>query len=669
MQSQGDRLDYYINPNDLLNDEIDYELKLRCLSIEGSLEVKRHRLKQAQLEEVRKPKILRVKISIVHEYEAIKGKVQDIKHAIQFYPEAKFISRLRHCRLRVIRANAITREQSRLKNEFLAEIENLLDRYGNPIDRRGSQLPPNIHSNISAIPDQNVDRASNENSRLNFSEIPGIAHTAKVACQNSGNSNRNEPNEEGLLDEAAGGQESRGSLDDEIDLLFADFRHNSQMQDDRFQEPLLPFRREPSAPAKRVDSVGENLKEEITSYIQQALSEQMAALMEKLTPLLANQRASTPAPPPSPPLPPPPPLTPPPVIQSVQPPHPFSYQEAFAAPRSRQQHNDQQHFQRNRNYPNSIASHVSVARDFEPEQISRPSFDSRNRWQVPVSKWRINFSGDSRGPTVTQFLNRVEILARNNKISDHELLSQANFFFKENSEAEEWYFTFCNKFTSWAGFKHQLRLRFEQPNKDKVIERQILDRRQQPNETFNAFLSAIEKLAQQLTKPLSEERKLDILTENMRDCYKPFLTIYRIERIDELTTICHGLDKSMYRSYSSYPKNRLSQINNVEETEQMWEQVTGQEEELNAIGQTIRRNKMTERREPPTVSTPQNESDSENNILCWNCRQYGHFWRNCDKPKKIFCHFCGQMNFVTSNCPNNHRFPNSEQGNGSQERL
>ena len=124
------------------------------------------------------------------------------------------------------------------------------------------------------------------------------------------------------------------------------------------------------------------------------------------------------------------------------------------------------------------------------------SIELRNRWAVPINKWRINFGGDSRGPTVTQFINRVEILAQNNQIPKQELISQANFLLREGSDAEEWYYTCCHKFTDWTTFKHQLRLRFEQPNKDRVVERQILDRRQYPNETFKAFLGAIEKLAQ-----------------------------------------------------------------------------------------------------------------------------------------------------------------------------
>lgn len=155
---------------------------------------------------------------------------------------------------------------------------------------------------------------------------------------------------------------------------------------------------------------------------------------------------------------------------------------------------------------------------------------------------------------------------------------------------------------------------------DKVIERQILDRRQLHQETFNAFAGAVERLAQQLTKPMSESRKLDILLENMRDNYKPFLTIYRIDRIEELVTICHGLDKAMYRSYTTFQRNRHLQVNNIENVEQFENVEEESEEELNAISQAINRKKNFEKpKEPSSQSTEtllKAEPGTQNNILC-----------------------------------------------------
>lgn len=688
---QQGQFESFINPNDLLADEVEFELKIRCLPLEGTLQEQRNVLRNAQLEEVRKPKQLRGKKSIIEEYDTVKGKIQDIKHVLEIFPEPKHISRLRHCRLRILRANSVTREQQRLRDGLIAEIEGLLDRHGGPADRRRSAPP------LGHFPTYAQDSVRNFNQRLNEIRFD---------------------NEEGLLDVATGGHAS--------------------LQDQYNPEPLLPKRREPESlhPGSGTVNV-DQWKEEINKYIQDTLTTQFSAMMDQLKMAMGPQRASTPAwseqdlvlpPPPISPTPPPnqraptappvstayactqpqapeqplplrlapqpsaeqlsappqlsshPPFIRPPVPQpsGAQPPglqydHPVSaWRPEVAVGRDPQENRDDPRYNRQR-YPNSVASHVSSLGDGTiPMQWNRQQLDGRNKWQVPISKWRINFSGDSRGPTVTQFLNRVEILAQNNKISEQELLSQANFLLKEGSEAEEWYYTFCHKFGNWTSFKHQLRLRFELPNKDKVIERQMLDRRQLPQETFNAFIGAMEKLAQQLTKPMTEARKLDIILENMRDSYKPFLTMYNIGHVEELIAICHGLDKAMYRTYSSYPRTRPHQVNNVDEIENLGIQEEETEEELNAINQIINRKKNVEKPREPALSAANNvpitDANGQNNILCWNCRQFGHFWRDCQRPKKIFCHFCGHMNCITANCPNDHRFLPTQQENEYAER-
>lgn len=635
----------YINPNDLAVEEINYELKLRCLSIEGSLQEKRQRLKKAQIDEIRKPIVLKGKKTIVQEYDTVRTNIRNIKHLLELFPEPQYISRLRHYRLRILRANTITREQQRLRGELLSEIENLLDRFGNPQDKRISQVSPRLQLNFSQDRISDFERRMEEEVALNLSGVPEVLRTNVIETQEANTGydqrppqprNRNES--QGLLEEAAGGidWESLQTRDDcndnQRDFLLPDRQTTNINQG--LPVPLLPRRQIQSTRQSNISphhaEGTDQWKNEMTRYIQETISTQMAAMMGQITSLISQQRTSTPPPPrPSPPTPP-----------------IFNFERM--------------------NYPNSVASHVSIGDEFRPSTWNRTAQDVRNKLQVPVNKWRIYFSGDSRGPTVTQFLNRVEILAKNNRVTEQELLSQANFFFKEGSEAEDWYYTFFHKFTSWTNFKHQLRLRFEQPNKDRIIERQIMDRRQLPQETFNAFVAAIEKLAQQLTKPLSEDRKLEILLENMRDNYKPFLTIYRIERIEELITICHGLDKSMYRSYSNFPRHRPQPINCLEG--EVWNQEEV-EEEINAINKTkfnrniseeIHQSNTNNSRDLIELNKP---FDNQANTLCWNCRQFGHFWRNCIKAKKIFCHFCGQMNYITSNCPKNHRFPPSRPEN------
>lgn len=712
------RFVYFINPNDLLSDEVDYELKLRYLPVDGSLQEKRQILKKALLNEIKKPRQLVSKKSLNQEYPIVLQKLQDLQHTLETGSlEPKHISRLRHYRARIYRINAITREQQRVRTELIASVEGLLDRYGNPEDRRTNFPPSNVRLHFSSDRRQESIERMEQDPTLNFPELPG--------------DNGDTEEQQDLLDIAAGPITQRTSFEDWASSTTVPSNQRAEGQQGPIANRL--YLRNQQERTNSPAMLGEELKTEINRMIQETIATQMSEMMAQLrvtvqqlqqpqhrsqTPPRARQLQRTAevqdllanAPPPSrntntnqrntiqpndihsiedqtrviqpinqtqndwrlsPPLP-PPPSSPPRVERQM----------AGQYPRLQNQPIQQQHVppmvERSsswgpRRYANSETSQGPNVDDPRTPSPYRHYAEQRYRHTVPISKWRINFGGDSRGPTVTQFINRVEILARNNNVTDGELLSQANFLFRENSEAEEWYYTFCHKFTSWTNFKYQLRLRFEQPNKDGVIERQILDRRQYPNETFNAFVGAIEKLAQQLTKPMTESRKLEILMSNMRNSYKPFLTFYNIQRIDELVMVCHGLDKSMYHNYTSVIRNRQQQVNCVEEVEE--EEFYESEEaeaELNAISRHAPKKMVEKPKEMPihrqTGAIPKVVNEDQNNILCWNCRQFGHFWRSCEKSKKVFCHFCGYMNTITSKCPNNHMFENQLEKNEPAER-
>lgn len=706
--NSGNFNESYINPNDLLADEVDFELKLRNLSKDGNIQDRRQKLRRAQLEELRKPREFAYKISISQEYTSIKSKVRLLQQALESFPRTNHISRLRYCRLRVIRAHAVTREETRLRKILLDEIEFLLVRFGTPDDRRFHVLSSDRVRLSTELENNRRRTMDGSNNTL------GDQEPAEGTPGGSG------------LNPLPLGATPPPRIED----------YYSTESEGGFRKSPLLFKRKLLKSSVVHKEHLEQFKTEVTDLIQDTLAAQMAQLMNHLEPMLRERIQNTggseegsllsisPAPPNTPTLrppqvtpppspllfPPPPPQPPfprPPFIRPPLPSPPYQqppglrpsqwpfpgYNLGVPAPmgfpwgpnpylqlgypllgqyppgiRPQPQTPPLPRPPRPNDYPrppvsNSLQSlpprdHQRNRQDPEANTSQlEPNSSPRNRYGIPVSKWRISFSGDKRGPSVTQFISRVEIMAKNNQVTERELLGQANFLFTQGSPAEEWYYSFYHKFDSWTTFKHQLRLRFEQLNKDSVIERQILDREQLPHETFHVFMGEIERLAQQLSKPMPEERKLRILKENMRDNYKPFLTLYTIQTIDELVAVCHNLDTSMHKTYTGYPRNRHTQVHNLEEENPEGNSAEAEDEELNAIHRQFVKKKSAD-----------NVRQEQGTILCWNCRKFGHFWRDCQEAKRIFCHFCGQINYTTSNCPNQHQFFNPPQENDDSGR-
>lgn len=737
----------YLNPNDLLPDEISYELNLRGLNLSGyCLEDQKQALRKAQLDEIQNSKVIYSTKTIIDDLSLIQIKLTTVRQELELYgPTRQLMSRLRHLRLRVLRSNALDSYQVRIKNELLEELELIYDVFATPEDqisglRRSTLGRKSLPSNLGAIPRDpalefppppqvprsseigaaenqpprvsngqqeilaNPQRLQQEEMQLNYQFQGSQFRTLQdqgqdlqqreLENQPQGQEQPQQPNQMEHAPVYASQQPlERQDEEDQVDNLNRQQLRQIQLQQEwqnRGQLPRLNNHGDDVLREVRQNqvTVGQGRPEgdqrrynqlergsavdvelppipegneqglsraEVSRIVEDVmtnkLEEMMTNLRESMQDLLANherrnterqdrtdvnrsfERAidrinfST--------------ITNPQIQPQLNqasnsPVIPPNFQES----RQRLPNRDQEFHSRNESQPRNRTNNFSgIERD--------------NIFRTPINKWQIRFSGEPRGMSVEEFVKRVEVLARNNQISDTELLNKANFLFKPESPAEIWYYTFSNKFTSWAVLKYHLRLRFEVPNKDKVLERQIRDRKQLPNETFVAYLGEIERLCQQMSKPIDEKVKLDIMFENMKDWYRPHLAFLNTTQltVETLCSLCYELDKSVYRSYAQ--RNRTYGINNVEELESEGNVPIEDEytEEVNAINRIRpQRNRRPEDRteELPTIPT------TENNILCWNCNQYGHFWRNCGKGKRIFCHVCGRPDVVLSNCPSDH---------------
>lgn len=318
----------------------------------------------------------------------------------------------------------------------------------------------------------------------------------------------------------------------------------------------------------------------------------------------------------------------------------------------------------------SLLSSVSSSDSELPESSDRWFVTGRrdDRFQhYRLDRWGIQFSGDAHGMDVSDFVFQVNELIVSERIPNDRFLDQAYILF--SGEARRWYFTYKKKYKTWNDFSKHLKIRFGDPNKDRKLLQEIKDRRQKKGESFVAFCSEIEGMFERMTKQYSERKRLKVLRNNMRRWYKTKLTFYKIKNIAHLNMLCQQLDKDSGRIYSKSSQPFKKHVRNVEATS---ESSTSSSEDAEVCAFERRGKPERKDRVKHFTSTAAEVSGSRETLkepvaLCWNCRKYGHRWRDCKLPKVIFCHACGTPGVTFFTCPKSHKLPQQNSKNESSE--
>ena len=85
--------------------------------------------------------------------------------------------------------------------------------------------------------------------------------------------------------------------------------------------------------------------------------------------------------------------------------------------------------------------------------------------------------------------------------------------------AKEWYWIYIrnNRNADWGNLRHALLFQFQTTTSDFEVMRDIVERRQQMNESVNAYFHAMLKLRSKLVKPVPEFDMVSIIKRNLRN--------------------------------------------------------------------------------------------------------------------------------------------------------
>lgn len=300
------------------------------------------------------------------------------------------------------------------------------------------------------------------------------------------------------------------------------------------------------------------------------------------------------------------------------------------------------------NFPRSMP-------EYQPIQPRRRS--------VPVNSWGINFSGDSKGLQLHEFLSQVKVYQRSEGISSNELLYSVIHLL--SGRAKLWYLSNHEKFNSWSEFELAIKQEFLPENYEYMLFSEISNRVQKGYETFAEYMTHMQAAFNCISVPLSEQFKLFIVMKNLLPKYSDAIAPFDIRSLAELSIICRRIDSAKVRQQQMMPFQSNSydrqqrrfvpnrEVNLIENDNLAMEtndciDADCEPNELCAINADRQRfnNRSTNSLDP--------QSQTQSNVLrvmCWNCRRIGnHMFRECKSVRTIFCYRCGKQNMTTRTC-------------------
>lgn len=220
---------------------------------------------------------------------------------------------------------------------------------------------------------------------------------------------------------------------------------------------------------------------------------------------------------------------------------------------------------------------------------------------------------------VLSFLIRLEELCSSRGVTEDKLFECACELFSE--DALSWYRATKDSVYSWDSLKKVLLEDFLPVDFDHRLLLEIQSRTQGPDESIVNYLCIMKNYFNRLTRPLSDQRKLEIVQHNIRPFYTTQLALEQISTWSDLKLKCRLLEAAKQRAEAFVEPPRSI-------THPM-------------AGDLSYKYPVRSVKECAGVGTD----------FCVRCRVNGHHLSGCNKPRVLLCYRCGEPGYTAKTCP------------------
>lgn len=258
--------------------------------------------------------------------------------------------------------------------------------------------------------------------------------------------------------------------------------------------------------------------------------------------------------------------------------------------------------------------------------------------RIRIDKFGLLFNGNTSQMSIDDFVFRLECLQAQYDIPWSEVVR--DFRVLLSGTAYEWYWlnTKSRTFTDWPSLRHALFSQYQTVRSTFELMRDLSDRRQQNNESIDAYFQIMCQLRSKLLQPIPEYDMIKILKRNVKESLGRIVYPMMISSVEQLRMECNEAERNFPRREirNAMPPPRTNRfVNEVYmDDENDEDDIPGYmpTEDLDAINM--------ERGALKTM------------VNCWNCHTPGHIFRDCPSQKRsLFCYRCGKPNVTTPTCP------------------
>lgn len=247
---------------------------------------------------------------------------------------------------------------------------------------------------------------------------------------------------------------------------------------------------------------------------------------------------------------------------------------------------------------------------------------SSNR-KYKVKDWGMRFNGSEKNADAEHFIFCLESTRQDYGYPFDELLREFPQLLEGSAESWYWQQRRIAPFRHWNELREAFLAQFRRYQNEFQIQKEIMGRRQMPNETFDEFFDAVLKMRNQQRSPYDENDLVEIMKGNLKSSLASLIFPIQIKGLNHFRQEVKRAELMVAGQRQAY-QQRTFQPQKVHELE-----YTEAESELDVDALAV-----------------------SNRYTCWNCRKVGHSYIDCPVPiSKVFCFKCGREGVVSPKCP------------------